>query len=627
MLTALSKAAGGWVAKTFLAVLIMSFAVWGFADTFSGYGRRTLVSVGSQDISVPEYERAYQHQLTLYRSRRGRPLTSAEARALNLQQQVLSTLIAWAAIDLHAKKLNLGITDDAIKQSILRDPTFYDRSGRFSRRDFLQTIREHGLSEQAYVAEERRNNVRRQVLSTLAEATEIPRALLEAVNRFRGEQRTLKYFILPAAGAAAEPAEEQLKSFYEGHKPQFTAPEYRKIGVLTATLDAIKQRMSVQDADVKAAYDAQIETYRTPEKRSIQQIAFPNAGAAKPAWERLKKGADFLEIAKEQGFKPSDIELGTLAQKAVSDKKIAEAAFGLAKDQFSEPVEGTFSTVIVRVTGITPATEKSLDAVKDKIRDELATVKAKQELSAIVNSIEDERAAGASLSQAAKKLNLSYTEAVIDRRGEAPGGGKPEGLPEKSDLVAKAFEAAAGVESDPVQLPGQGQAWFDVLEIIRPKLRPFEDIKDEVKQAWQDDDLRARLTKKAGELVAGGQGLEAFNAAAKSVSAEVKTSKPLKRSETEAELPRAIIAQAFALPEGASGWALTNDRKGAIVFAVEAITPPPPLDEKQSAELRKQLGQALAGDMVAQYVSALQNTYGVRINQQALSTVTGQQQQ
>ncbi|HDL16918.1 MAG TPA: hypothetical protein ENH27_03655, partial [Rhizobiales bacterium] len=38
MLEALRNATGGWIAKIFIGLLVMSFAVWGVADIFGGYG-------------------------------------------------------------------------------------------------------------------------------------------------------------------------------------------------------------------------------------------------------------------------------------------------------------------------------------------------------------------------------------------------------------------------------------------------------------------------------------------------------------------------------------------------------------------------------------------------------------
>jgi peptidyl-prolyl cis-trans isomerase D len=45
MLDALRRGATGWVAKILFALLVLSFAIWGVADVFTGFGRGSLAKV------------------------------------------------------------------------------------------------------------------------------------------------------------------------------------------------------------------------------------------------------------------------------------------------------------------------------------------------------------------------------------------------------------------------------------------------------------------------------------------------------------------------------------------------------------------------------------------------------
>ena len=55
MLDALRRGASGWIAKIFLSILVLSFAVWGVADVFRGYGAGSLAKVGKIE-TVAWYE-------------------------------------------------------------------------------------------------------------------------------------------------------------------------------------------------------------------------------------------------------------------------------------------------------------------------------------------------------------------------------------------------------------------------------------------------------------------------------------------------------------------------------------------------------------------------------------------
>ena len=54
MLDALRKGASGWVAQLFIAVLVISFAIWGVADVFRGFRADTVATVGKADIKGKE---------------------------------------------------------------------------------------------------------------------------------------------------------------------------------------------------------------------------------------------------------------------------------------------------------------------------------------------------------------------------------------------------------------------------------------------------------------------------------------------------------------------------------------------------------------------------------------------
>ena len=51
MLQTLRKGASSWVAKAFLGLLVISFAVWGIGDMFRGFGVKAVASIGSDAVA------------------------------------------------------------------------------------------------------------------------------------------------------------------------------------------------------------------------------------------------------------------------------------------------------------------------------------------------------------------------------------------------------------------------------------------------------------------------------------------------------------------------------------------------------------------------------------------------
>jgi peptidyl-prolyl cis-trans isomerase D len=103
----------------------------------------------------------------------------------------------------------------------------------------------------------------------------------------------------------------------------------------------------------------------------------------------------------------------------------------------------------------------------------------------------------------------------------------------------------------------------------------------------------------------------------------VLPTEPLKRDDITVNVLPPAVAQAFTLPKGGYGSAASGVGEGRIVFKVEDIVAPPALDEQAVKRLKAQLGLLLSEDTIAEYFGALEQRYGVSINQQALAKLAG----
>jgi peptidyl-prolyl cis-trans isomerase D len=97
----------------------------------------------------------------------------------------------------------------------------------------------------------------------------------------------------------------------------------------------------------------------------------------------------------------------------------------------------------------------------------------------------------------------------------------------------------------------------------------------------------------------------------------------LKRDGMTVNVLPPAVAQAFTLPEKGFGSAASGVDEGRIVFQVDKVTPPLPLDAAATDRLKEQLGLLISEDSIAEYFSALETRYGVKINQPALAKLIG----
>lgn len=623
----LRQGAAKTVGLILVGLLVVSFAVWGIADIFTGYGQQTLIRVGDTEITAQDYARAQQDVLRSMSQQAGRSLSLQEARAAGLDTRVLERLIGGAAVDTHAKHLGLGISDDALLAQITKDPAFQDGAGNFSPLAFQAALRNIGMTEAGYLYSLREQNLRRQLLVTVGEVANSPRALIDAMNQFNEERRILKYVLVPksAAEAVSAPTEEDLKAYYDNHHAKFTQPEYRKVGLIAVTPETVKDQLNITEDDLKAEYEIKKDTLGAPERRHVQQIALPDIEAARKAHEKITSGTDFVEMAKELGLTETDIDLGTVARKDLADPTIAEEAFKLEKDAVSEPIEGKLGgVVLIRVTEIEPGKIPSFEEAKEDLEKGILKDRASGAIFDMHDKVEDELAAGSTLEEAAGKLKLNYQ--VIDQVDRE--GGKPDGstvtLPAQKDLLNGIFATDAGIENDPIDARDEGVIWYEVLGVTPEQLKPFDQVRDDVETDWRADETRNQVAKLAQKFVSQlSSGSKTLEDVAKELDTEVLPTSALKRDDITVNVLPPAVSQAFALPKGGFGSAVSGVDEGRIVFRVDEIVEPPAVDERAINQLQSRIGLLLSEDTIAEYFSALESRYGVSVNQQALAKLVG----
>jgi peptidyl-prolyl cis-trans isomerase D len=630
MLRGIRTASRNWLGKAVMAVvmglLIVSFAIWGIGDIFRGFGRASLARIGDTEIGTEQFRQIYNDRLQQLGRQIGRPISADQARALGFDQQLLGQVIAETALDERARALRLGLSDEEIAKRITEDPNFRGFTGQFDRSRFQQVIRQAGYTEPRYVAEQRRVSLRRQLAEAIGGELVPPRAMVEALARYSGEQRSVEYIHIDRgkAGEIAPPAPEALAEYFEARKALFRSPEYRKVNLIVLSVAEALPWISVSDADARAKYDQQRARFVTPERRQVQQIVFQNADEAKAASERLAGGETFAALAAARGLNDADIDLGSLAKSEIIDRAVADAAFALKQGEVSQPVQGRFGTAIVHVVKIVPEQVRSYEEAAAEIKRDIATERAKEEIQTKYNKIEDERAGGAQLPEIAQKLGLNaHPIEAIDRSGRGPDGA-PVQLPTGTDLLRNIFSTDVGVEGDPQQLPSGGYVWYDVVDITPSRERSLEDVKDRVEARWQDDQVAERLTAKAKEML---EKLKAGSSMADVAAAEglkVETASGLRRNASAGAPSANLVEEAFRTSKDGLGVAQGQNATERIVFRVTDITVPKV--DSESADAKKiddDLKRALADDVMGQYIMRLQNDIGVTINQAALRQVIG----
>ena len=632
MLRGIHQASATWLGKAIMGaimgVLVVSFAVWGIADIFNrGAGRSAVAKVGKTEISAEQFRQIYSDRLQQLGRQAGRLVTPDEARARGFDRQILSQLVAETAFDEQAKQLRLGLSDAEIAQRITGDPAFRGLTGQFDRARFEQSIRQAGFTEGRFIDQRRRELLRRQIAQGVIGDVRAPQTTLSAINQYQNEKRAIEYLTLgpTQAGDIPAPTPEALAKYFDDRKASFGAPEYRKITVLALAPSDIAKPDTVSDADAKKYYEGRKDSYGRPERRELRQLVFPNEQEAAAAQERVSKGLGFADLAKERGVKETDTDLGVVTKSDIIDPTVANAAFALKSGEVSAPVKGRFGTLLLQVGKIEPGEQKTYEQVAPEIKRTIAEGSARSAIGELRDKIEDERAGGGTLAEAAKKFELkSVTFDAVDRSGRAPDGKPVANLPKGPDVISAAFGSDVGADSDALPLPGGGYLWYDVSGVTPSRERTLDEVKDQVAARWRDDEIAKRLKTKADDMLAKLKVGTPLAQVAKEAGVQLQTAHDLQRRKPAGFVPAKAVDAVFKTAKGAIGSAEGEQATEHFIFRVTDVTDPKfDANAPEAKQLSSTLQNSYSDDILSEYVARLENDLGVTVNQAALNQAIG----
>jgi peptidyl-prolyl cis-trans isomerase C len=145
--------------------------------------------------------------------------------------------------------------------------------------------------------------------------------------------------------------DDEIKKYYDEHKAEFMEPDQ-----VQASHILVRVQDPANEAEDKAAKEK-----------------------AEGLLKKVKDGADFSEVAKENSDCPSSSKGGDLGlfSKGQMVPEFEEAVFSLKKDEVSGIVKTKFGYHIIKLTDKKEARQMSFDEVKDQLKDKILRDKQK----------------------------------------------------------------------------------------------------------------------------------------------------------------------------------------------------------------------------------------------------------
>ncbi len=599
-----------WVILALLIVGLAGFGTGGFTGQ-----TRSIGSVGDREISVNEYARALQQEIRSFESQIGQSVSLDQATAMGIDQAVRQRLVTVAALDNEAERMGLSVGDTAVRDELLAIPNFRGLDGNFDRQAYAFSLQQMGMSEAEFEEQIRRDVTRSLLQEAVTGSVSAPEIYVTRLTDYITERRALLHVRLGPNDLETplpQPDEEALATWYEANASQFTIPETRTVSYAWLTPDMLLDTVEVDEAAMRAAYEERLSEFVQPERRLVERLVFGTPEEAAAAMARIEAGeADFDTIVAERGLDLMDIDMGD-----VTEGQLGEAGpqvFALAEPGVTGPLPSEFGPAIYRVNGILTAQNITFEEAREALHDDLALEVARNEITALVEQVDELMDGGATIEDLASETALEPGQMTWP-------GTETEiaGYPAVRDALA---EMQPGDFPEVILLEDGGVAALRVDAVTPATVRPLDEVRDEVLAGWQREESLRLLVDQAEamrEAIDGGATVQSFGFPVQVVEAA-------SRDTAIENLPQSLMPEIFAMEPGETRVLRSPDAVHLVrLERIHQATLPESEADALNRAVVAELSQGMARDIFDLFAGALISEAGIRINDTAVNAVHAQ---
>jgi peptidyl-prolyl cis-trans isomerase D len=574
-----------------LVLVVLAFIIFYIPDFLRGSGAdatsgETIASVEGHAITAAEFRKTYTAQLQAYRTAYGGNMSEQLLKQLGIEQQILQQMVDEQASLAEARRLGIEVSDEEVRQRIFAIPAFQENGHFIGEQRYQQLLR---MQRPPLLPSDFEDGIRRSLTieklrASLTDWLSVPDKELEQEYRRRNDKVKLAVvsFMADKFRSQVAATDPEIAAHFEAHKNDFKIPEKRKIRFLLLDIEALRAKIVVPEADVKRAYDDNIDQYSTPEQIRASHILLKTEGkddaAVKARIEDILKqakgGADFGELAKKFSEDESNAKTGGDLDYFGHGKMVPEfdaVAFALQPGQISDVVKSPFGYHIIKLTDKKPGATRPFAELRQQLTDQLSFERAQSQAANLSATLEKQISKPADLDKVAKAQGLTVQESGFFARDEAILGLGPS-----PEAASRAFEMKTG-DVSPALRASRGFVFITPTGKQDSYVPKLDEVKERVRDEVIKQKARDLSRQKAVELAPKLKGSPDFEKAAKAAGVEAKTTELIAR---DAPLPDlgvspAVEDAAFKMTVGSTSDPIAVDNGTAVIKLVEKqeVTP------------------------------------------------------
>ena len=550
MLQELRDKSTGMIAKVIIGFIIVIFALFGTEALFQGDAAASRVmTVNGEKITEEDILRGIQSRKQQIVSRYGESVPAEYLTDEKLRQPVVEGLIQRVLLAQVAKEGGFAANTATINKEIFESSAF-QQDGVFNQDRFQQLLRSQGFTHATYQKAIADDAVINQLQFAIASTSFVTPAELKNIIGLSFQSRDFNYLVIPveAAEKAVVVEEQDVKIHYDANPQTYTTPEQVAVDYIELSTEELTKNVAVTDAQVQKQFEQNTKAFVAKTERQAAHILLEGIDAQKRAEElkaKLTAGGDFAALATElstdAGSKAQGGDLGFSS----GDAFPAEFEAALAKlkvGEISAPVKTDAGVHIIKLLAERGSNAPSFEEAKASILDQLKRSEAEGQFGVKFEKLKDLAYNADSLADVAKELGL-----IVQNTGLfAKTGGKD--LTANSAVVTAAFSSEVleqGNASDVIELEPSRVLVLKKTERKPAQLQPLETVKVQITAVVRAEKVQTFLAQQAQGVVTALYSGAALADQAKTLGLEVKAAAAVTRNDSTTD--KDVLQYAFGL--------------------------------------------------------------------------------
>lgn len=255
MLDLMRKHAKNWVMKVLLGIIIVVFVFY-FGSLRDHDLADTIAIFDGKTISNADFQREYQNLIDLYRNRFGGNLNEAMIKGLKLKEQATENLIRQAIILAKADELNVRVSDEELRNSILSYPAF-QRNGIFDQHVYEDTLRLNKMTPENFENIQRKAVIAGKIQDLIISGVHVSDREVLDIYRMQKEKINVKFIKFSPKDYRNEvkPTRQTLEAYFKEHSDEFRIPEQIQVKYISFMASDYSSNLKVTEGDIKEYYE------------------------------------------------------------------------------------------------------------------------------------------------------------------------------------------------------------------------------------------------------------------------------------------------------------------------------------------------------------------------------------